>query len=150
MVILVTIFTTIPIIATRLPTKFWNVALVLLPLHAVTCHSHCRKLKTTNFHSPSITQIYALHEGIWRSGGVTLSFAPHTRWSCALTLTTQPLYRQENNPRCPFSSRLGGPEETSALLRREKSLAGNLSYGLQAKSMYRLLYSGAEHKWAKA
>ena len=94
MVILVTIVTTIPIIATRFPTKYWNAALVLLPLHAVTCQSHFRKLKTKNFHSPSKTQIYALHEGIRRSRGVTLSFSPHTRGSCALTLAPQPLYRQ--------------------------------------------------------
>lgn len=74
MVILVTIVTTIPIIATRFPTKYWNAALVLLPLHAVTCQSHFRKLKTKNFHSPSKTQIYALHEGIRRSRELLLGF----------------------------------------------------------------------------
>lgn len=122
MVILVTIVTTIPITATRLPTKFWYAALVLLPLHAVTCQPHCRKLKTTKFPSPSITQIYALHEVIWRSKEFTLTFALNTRWSCALTLTPQMLYRQENNPRCPFSSRLGGPEKSSQHFCEDKNL----------------------------
>lgn len=108
-----TIVTTIPIFATRFSTIFWYEALVLLPFNAVTCQPHCRRLKTTKFHSPSITLIYALHEGIWRSRGFNLSFVLHARWSCALTITPQRLYHQENHPRCPFSSRLGGPETRS-------------------------------------
>jgi hypothetical protein len=137
--------------ATKFSTKFCYRALVLLPLHVFTCQPRCRKLKTTKFHCPSITQDYSLHEGIWRSRGVTLILALHIRWICAFKLRCQPLWVPKNNLWCPFSSRLGGPEKRSQHFWEDKDLLLEiltipLSYGL---SLYRQRYFAAVHKKAK-